>query len=278
VVIDELFARRPEVEFEPELDEAAVAEFRTRGFTSVPRITSNEELLWLGELYDWLFAERIEPVPGGYFDLSRPYESPGEDLQPQILAPEVRFPELRKTALFRNGRRLAAKLLGVPATQLHGWGHMIRKPARIGASLPWHQDEAYWDPAFDYRALGVWMPLDPATLESGCLHFIPGSHLEEVRAHRHVGDDANVHALFTEDADASRAIAVPLSAGGATFHHCRTLHSSGPNTSERPRRAYANEFQLAPQRRAEPFARPWIAEGKRAWEARSPGRVPKGVA
>ena len=35
---------------------------------------------------------------------------------------------------------------------------------KVGDSLPWHQDEAYWDTAFAYRALGVWVPLDPATV------------------------------------------------------------------------------------------------------------------
>ena len=40
------------------------------------------------------------------------------------------------------------------------------------------------------------MPLDAATIESGCMRFIPGSHRGEVRPHRHLGDDADVHALF----------------------------------------------------------------------------------
>ena len=251
-----------------ELGPEQMDEFQTRGFTHVARITSDEELAWLGELYDWLFRERIEAVPGGYFDLSRPYESAGEDLQPQLLAPEALVPDLRKTALFLNGRRFASRLLGAELSAVRGWGHMIRKPARIGAALPWHQDEAYWDPAFDYAALGVWMPLDPATRESGCMSFIPESHRGEVRKHRHVGDDPSVHALFTDDVDESRAESLPLAPGGAILHHCRTLHSSGPNRSERVRRAYANEFQLAPVRRAVPHDRPWVGEGREAWDAR----------
>jgi hypothetical protein len=267
-LFEELLARRPEPDFAIELSPARVAEFRERGFVQVPRITSDAELDWLRELYDRLFEERLQAVPGGYFDLSRPYDSPGEDLQPQILAPEVRFAELRSTAFWTNGRRAAAQLLGVEARALRGWGHMIRKPAKIGAPLPWHQDEAYWDPAFDYVAVGCWMPLDPATLESGCMRFLPGSHRGDVRVHRHVGDDPSVHALVTDDADERSAVAVPLPAGGAIFHHCRMVHSSLPNTSDHVRRAYANEWQLPPLRRATPFVRPWIDAGKRAWEAR----------
>jgi hypothetical protein len=267
--IEAVLARRPEIDYALQLPAEKLAEFRERGFTSIERITSEEEIAWLGELYDLLFAERTQAVPGGYFDLLRPYDSPGEDVQPQIIAPEMRFKELRRTAFWRNGRILAAALLGVEAAALRGWGHMIRKPAYIGDSLPWHQDEAYWDPGFDYVALGCWMPLDPATVESGCMSFIPGSHRGEVRVHRHLGDDPAVHALIIDDVDASTAVPAPVAAGGAVFHHCRILHSSGPNRSERVRRAYANEWQLEPAPRATPASRPWIDEGKRAWEQRS---------
>jgi hypothetical protein len=266
--LDEIVARRPAADFAVTLAAEEVAAFRERGFTSVPRITTDEELAWLGEVYDHLFGERVQPVPGGYFDLARPYESAGEDRLPQILVPETAVPALRETAFWRNGRAIAATLLGVDAAGLRGWGHMIRKPPRVGAPLPWHQDEAYWDPAFDYVALGSWMPLDPATPESGCLCFLPGSHRGAVRAHRHVGDDPNVHALVTDDVDATPAVEVPLAPGGASFHHCRTLHSSGPNRSPRVRRAWANEWQLPPVRRATAETRPWIDEGKQAWESR----------
>jgi hypothetical protein len=77
-----------------------------------------------------------------------------------------------------------------------------------------------------------------------------------------------VHALVTDDVDDGGAVAVPVPAGGAIFHHCRMVHSSLPNTSDHVRRAYANEWQLPPSKRATPFARPWIDEGQRAWDAR----------
>ena len=267
--IEELMSRRPDSEFTVEVSRAQCAEFKARGFVAIERIMPDEEIAWLGEVYDRLFEERTQTVPGGYFDLSRPYDSPGEDLQPQILVPEVRFSELRRTSFWRNGRAIAAQLLGVDSKQLRGWGHMIRKPPRVGAALPWHQDEAYWDPSFDYVALGSWTPLDPATLESGCMSFIPGSHRGDVAAHRHVNDDPTVHGLYAPDVDASNAVAVPMPPGGAIFHHCRILHSSGANRSGRGRRAYANEWQLEPMRRESPAHRPWIEEGKRAWDSRA---------
>ncbi len=269
-MFDDIVARRPKTELEARLTQEQIQEFRTRGFTSIEQITTTEELEWLRELYDALFKARFQAVPGGYFDLARPYESEGEDLLPQILTPEASIPELRATTLFRNGRSLAGELLGQDPTTLRGWGHLIRKPPRVGAALPWHQDEAYWNPAFDYVALGVWMPLDPATPESGCMRFIPGSQRGEIRKHRHIHNDADTHGLVTDDVDESAAQPVPVQPGGATFHHCRILHSSGPNKSDQQRRSYANEFWLEPTRRAVAGDRPWVEEGQQAWERRTP--------
>ncbi len=264
-VLDDLMARRPEAPFEAELPPQKIEEFRTRGFVQVPRITSDEELEWLRLVYDALFTEKRGSFRGGYFDLTRRYESEGEDLLPQIIAPEARFPQLKETAFWKNGEKLARQLLGIEAgNQIGGWGHMIRKPARIGESLPWHQDEAYWDPAFDYVALGCWMPLDKATIESGCMSMIPGSHLGDILPHRHLHDDPSVHGIETspDPADIARAVTLPTPAGGAVLHHRRMLHMSGPNVSDHVRRAYANEWQTPPVRRATPYERPWQVEGK----------------
>ena len=55
---------------------------------------------------------------GGYFDLARPYESEGEDLVPQVLAPEHRFPQLRETNVRPQrprDRRAAARACREPS-------------------------------------------------------------------------------------------------------------------------------------------------------------------
>jgi ectoine hydroxylase-related dioxygenase (phytanoyl-CoA dioxygenase family) len=146
---------------------------------------------------------------------------------------------------------------------------MIRKPARVGGALPWHQDEAYWDPSFDYRALACWMPLDPATVESGCMSFIPGSHRGDLAMHHRFGADYSDHVVHVEGVDSSKAVAAPVPAGGAVFHHCRTLHSSAPNRSSHPRRAYSHEWQREPVKRATPAPRPWFDEVRKAQQERT---------
>ncbi|HZZ35091.1 MAG TPA: phytanoyl-CoA dioxygenase family protein [Caulobacteraceae bacterium] len=262
--------RQPRADFDVGFGETDIAGFEERGFIQVERVTTEAELDWLRELYDYLFSHKLATIPGGYFDLVREYDADGEDLLPQILAPEQQFPQLRTTAFWRNGQRLAAQLLRQKREDMKGWGHMIRKPARIGEALPWHQDEAYWDPTMSYLAVGCWMPLDPATVESGCMSFVPGSHRGAILPHKHVGDDPNVHGLYAvpDPADVARAVAAPCPPGGAVMHHPRMLHCSGPNVSDHVRRAYANEWQLTPVKREVADVRPWHTEGKQAFAQR----------
>ena len=50
---------------------------------------------------------------------------------------------------------------------------------------------------------------------------------------------------------------IPLGAGGATFHTQRTMHHTGPNRSDRRRRAFAIEVQIPPYQLDEPIKKPW---------------------
>lgn len=254
----------PPPDFRLEITNDQVAFFRENGFLRIDRITTGEEVEWLRGVYDRLFGERVGEAQGEYFDLAGPRAHDGREVLPQILGPERKVPELRDTVYFRNARMAASRLLGVPEEQVTGGGHMILKPARYGRETPWHQDEAYWNPDVIPNSLSVWLPLDAATVESGCMQFVPGSHKARVRHHRHIDDDPLVHGLVTDEVDPSSAVACPIPAGGATFHHCRILHYAGPNTTDRPRRAYILVFG-GPSRKAEaPQARPWQDEERDA--------------
>ena len=89
--------------------------------------------------------------------------------------------------------------------------------------------------------------------------FVPGSHRQPMYRHRHQQDNPAIATLeLVDEVDTSRAIAVPLAAGAVSFHHPRTLHYAGPNTTGVDRRAWANEFQSAPIKLAVPADRPWV--------------------
>jgi hypothetical protein len=258
----------PPGRLEVEVTDEQVEAFRRDGFVELGRITTDEELAWIAEVYDQFFAQRIGGLPGAYLEPTRPYGAEPLGLDSplsQVLLPEARVPELRETNFYRNGRRAASRLMRIPEPQLGGWGHMITKPAGHGDEAPWHQDEAYWEIELIYEAVGIWMPLDDADIDNGCLWFIPGSHRNDVLTHKHVDDDPAIHTIVvTDPIDLDAAVPVPLLAGHATVHHPRTLHHSGPNRTDRRRRAYATEFQTTPRPRAIPADRPWVLETRAA--------------
>ena len=105
------------------------------------------------------------------------------------------------------------------------------------AGKAWHQDATYIETGA--RSLtGVWIPIDNASIDNGCLWFIPGSHQsgELFRMERHGRDDydnAPVSVGFDEDSE----LPVEVKAGDVVFFDGHLLHRSGPNTTERSRHA-----------------------------------------
>ena len=124
----------------------------------------------------------------------------------QSFFPEMYFPAILQTTYVRNARKYAAALLQVDASRLSSWGHMIRK-APGGRAAAWHQDHAYWQPEFDYCALGVWLPMHDVTVEMGAMQFIPGSHKRGLLRHRH--EDEPAQNVLCADIDVDPAKAAP---------------------------------------------------------------------
>lgn len=255
----------PETPFEIDIGDAEAEFYARNGYLAVARVTTDEELEWLRTVYDALLAVPPTGYLDGIFDLSRPYGTTDAPKLGQLLLPERLVPQIRKTQMWRNARRIASRLLGIETGQCESWGHLIFKGANSDAQTPWHQDEAYWDVTKDYNALGTWLALDKVDTNNGCLWFVPGSQRGEVLPHQHGGDDPKIHVLqFSEAVDTSAGVPVPLAAGGMTFHHARTHHYAGINRTNHIRRAWANEFQTTPVARTVPKEFPWVAAGRKA--------------
>ncbi len=240
-----------------------VERFASDGFLVVERLTTDEELDWLTELYERLFDPAQRGDPGAPVDRSGERNPERPRLQ-QAFMPEFQHPELLQTTYHRNARRYATALLGVHPDEITSWSHMIRK-APGGPAAPWHQDEAYWERELDYHALGCWLPLHAVTEEMGAMQFVRGSHTAGVFEHEPLGGDVVAHLLVADvEVDPADIVACPLPKGGATFHDQRTLHFTAPNETDQPRLAYPTEFQTAPVRRAIPAERRWVDDWRRA--------------
>lgn len=218
------------------LTEEQISFYHQHGYLHIEAITTSDDVENARTIYDRLFQTQAGRDVGDNYDLAGVDEGKPAKLE-QLLNPSKYAPELRHTLMWHNAEAMIKQLLGAEAT-LHS-DHAINKPARIGVPTPWHQDEAYWDPGFEHREISVWIPLQPATLQNGCMNFIPDSHKLEVIPHQPIGNDPRIMGLEVVPGmfDFSSAVACELPPGGATFHPGRTLHYTSANLTDQPRRA-----------------------------------------
>ncbi|MCG9126846.1 phytanoyl-CoA dioxygenase family protein [Candidatus Poribacteria bacterium] len=107
------------------------------------------------------------------------------------------------------------------------------KPPHFGSEKPWHQDLAYFNLQKSTTVVGVWVALDEATAENGCMHIIPGSHIEGPMIHfkRRDWQICDTHVPISRDT------MVPLKPGGCLFWHGLLHHGSPANQTSNRRRA-----------------------------------------
>ena len=259
------------------LTEEQIARFNDQGFLAIPLLTDPDDVATLRSSYDRIFAEQAGREVGDQFDLAGADDEGSQASLPQILHPAHYAPEMNRSRLLANAHALARQLLGPDATC--EIAHAIFKPAGRGAETPWHQDAAYWSPDLRYRAVSIWVPLQEATEENGCMQFVPRSHLLDVLPHRSINNDPKIHGLeLLPEAmgNVSGVVSCPLPAGGATFHGPYTLHHTPPNRSSIPRRALILNAGLPPEPRTKPLLFPWAdrrttARDRRAREAEERG-------
>jgi phytanoyl-CoA hydroxylase len=129
---------------------------------------------------------------------------------------------------------IAAALTGVERMRLWNDQALFKPP--WGNPTAWHLDAPYWS-FEDRRALTVWIALDEATIENGCLWYLPGTHRTARFDAVELG--GNLGGLFDTYPDWSGIDAVPavLPAGGAVWHNGLVAHGASANMTPRGRRA-----------------------------------------
>lgn len=227
------------------LSEQELNDYRTKGYMRREGICPPSEVQQIRDTLLGLFARKAGYEEGAQYDFSGRDEPGKMQSFPSMHDPSHYVPELRKTTFHRRALALAKELLGEDAA-LYG-EHALLKPALYGPETPWHQDEAFRSPDFEYKELSIWMALQPVTEANGCMQFLEGSHLGDVLEHQSPGGDRSLHPLeCCGDFPKAEAVPVPLEAGDCTIHDVRTLHYTAPNTSTAPRLAYILIFNVPP--------------------------------
>ena len=127
---------------------------------------------------------------------------------------------------------IVAMLGQVAGPDLILWGLTIfGKPALNGKETPMHQDGDYY-PIEPMETVSVWIALDDATPEHGCMRYIPGSHKERRIFPHHWEerpDSTLTQVIDAEYAPEDRAVDLVLEAGQIAIHDVFIVHGSNAN-------------------------------------------------
>jgi len=154
---------------------------------------------------------------------------------------------------------------GVLGPDLLVWSaeFFIKEP-RTTHVVGMHQDLTYWGMGETPDQVTAWLALSPATVESGCMDFVAGSHKNPILPHT---DTYSEHNLLSRGQEIAVDVAetdkthIELAPGQMSLHHGLTIHGSGPNRSDDRRIGMAIRY-------LNPNARQLVAERDYAMPAR----------
>ena len=234
-----------------------VAEFFRQGFLVIETpLISKSELEWCSKILMGLLESGQGRSEGRNLDLIA-RDGGGDTTLPSVLQPSLYATELRKLSYRRTALAVAQQLIG-PQAAFAG-DHTIFKPVKKGGPTPWHQDEAFREPGFEYDEISIWIAMTDSTIENGAMAYIPGSHLLEVLPHRLNGGatEANTIECYA-GFDPKTAAVRPIPAGAMIIHHSRTVHGASGNKTNTPRLAYILQYSTPVRISKEIREAPWL--------------------
>lgn len=223
-----------------------VARFARDGFAVIEGLADQETTRQLASVYDGMLSGEV-PCPDTDRELG--------GLTRQIMMPHLHHPLFADNAALECARSLSRELVGCDDPQFL-FSMLIYKPAGHSHPTPWHQDMSY--AGKPVTAAGTawpgnvitqfWLALDDVDEMMGCMEFIPGAQDRPMPAHYVASgdpnDDGRLLAIVDPETalDLDTVVRCPLRAGSATVHGYTTPHYTGPNHSDRGRRAYIFSF------------------------------------
>ena len=112
--------------------------------------------------------------------------------------------------------------------------HWFIKEPNDGRYVGWHQDLTYWHLEPD-EAISAWIALSPATVATGAMRMVPGTHRREIVEHT---DTWREGAMLTRgqeiavEVDEAAGIDVVLQPGEMSLHHHKIFHASPANQGD----------------------------------------------
>lgn len=137
--------------------------------------------------------------------------------------------------------RMAADLVGTTGVRLYHDHAMVKQPWANPTNF--HIDNPY-DPFYSHQAIMFWIALDDATIQNGCLYFLPGTHKSSGFEVGGILGEVGVGELFKEYPEwvGIDPFVAEMKAGDGVFISGLVAHAAGPNMTTHLRRAFAMLF------------------------------------
>jgi phytanoyl-CoA hydroxylase len=218
--------------------EALGEQFEKDGYCVADDLFSESELQEIE-----VFFEEYKMMGGEVFDGGSGYEEIDAS-QRQVRAMHPHRYSQRAMEWFTNpkvGNTLEV-LLGQPALGVQTM-YYYKPPGARGQGM--HQDNFYLV-AMPATCIAAWTAIDDATIESGCLYVVPGSHKGDICCPE--GDKAGNWMNYGDSHISkfpreTKPIPVPVRRGQTMFFGGNLIHGSGPNrTTDRARRTFIGHY------------------------------------
>ncbi|MCY3833120.1 MAG: phytanoyl-CoA dioxygenase family protein [Chloroflexi bacterium] len=130
--------------------------------------------------------------------------------------------------------KMVSELAGVDGMRIWHDQALIKQP--WANPTGWHLDNPYW--SYSSRdAITIWVALDDATRDNGCLYFLPGAHKTANFDGATIGINiSDLFEIYPQWAEIQSA-AAPMKAGSCSFHNGLMPHAAGANMTPGWRRA-----------------------------------------
>ncbi|RYG67187.1 phytanoyl-CoA dioxygenase family protein [bacterium] len=231
-----------------------VQSYQENGFLVVENFLSPEQLANWQATTDEAVAQRLESLKPGAkaaeanatvdeIEANRLKANSGDDYYSQVFTQCIKLADshagMRKLIIDPSLGEFVSTLAGVDGMRVWHDQALIKPP--FGNPTGWHLDNPYWS-FYSKNSISIWVALDDATKDNGCLYYLPGTH--KTASYKNAGIGKNQADLFKvyPEWKVLKSVACPAPAGTAVFHNGLTAHGAGANMTNGQRRAMTCAF------------------------------------
>lgn len=223
---------------------AEIDQYREGGFVVIDELLDEGELDAWRAAVDQAVADRGDSLLPDRREISKPAPVSDDERKRRasyyagVFKQRVNLwkSDERMRALMLDSRlgRMAAELAGVDGIRVWHDQALIKLP--YANPTAFHLDVPYWSFTSPH-AISMWLALDDATLENGCMCYVAGSHKAEKYDNVSIGPELGAIFDVYPEWKSLPIVHCPIPAGSAVYHNGLVCHGAGANLTHGLRRA-----------------------------------------